>query len=91
LRIGRRPRISSPGATDRLEPGHPVAGDAVLERVRAAGVRRDVAADLRLLGGAGIGREQQAALARDAPQRPRGDPGLDLDPPELRLERADPG
>ena len=40
-----------------LEAGDPVPGHAVLERARAAGVGRDVAADLRLLGGARVGRE----------------------------------
>ena len=34
------------GRDHRLDPGHPVAGDAVLERVRPAGVAGDVAADL---------------------------------------------
>src|SRR5947209_4216521 len=38
------------GREDGLEPGDPRAGDAVLERVRAAGVGGDVAAELRLLG-----------------------------------------
>ena len=54
------------GRHDRLQPGHPGARDPVLEGVRAAGVGGDVAADLRLLGGAGIGREEEAVLARAA-------------------------
>ena len=52
------------GRDDRLQPGHPGARDPVLEGVRTAGVGGDVAADLRLLGGAGIGREEEAVLAR---------------------------
>ena len=72
----------------RLDPGHPVAGDAVLERVRAAGVAGDVAADLRDLGGAGVGREAQAALARQPLHVAGRDARLDVHAPEQRVERA---
>ena len=69
-------------------PGHPVAGDAVLERVRPAGVARDVAADLRDLGGAGVGREAQAALACQPLHVGGGDARLDVHAPEQRVVRA---
>src|SRR6185312_8281039 len=77
------------GRNDDFEPGHPLARDAVLERMRAAGVRGDVAADLRLLGGAWIGSEQQTALACDPSQLSGAKSRLDLDAPEERIERAD--
>ena len=81
-------RSSSPGGTTASRPVTQRAGDAVLEGVRAAGVRGDVAADLRLLGGARVGREQQAVLAREAPQLARAHARLDVDPPQQRVERA---
>ena len=66
----RRPRrISSPGATTASSPADPAAGHAVLERARAARVGGHVAADLRLLGRARVGREQQPATR--APGAPR--------------------
>jgi hypothetical protein len=71
-----------------LEAGHPRAGHAVLQRVRAAGVRRDVAADLRLLRGARVRPEEQAVLAREAPHVARAHTGLRIDPPQRRLELA---
>ena len=77
------------GSDDGLEPGHPRAGDAVLERVRAARVRRDVAADLRLLGGAGVGREEQPALPGETAHARRRHAGVDVGAPEERLEGAD--
>ncbi len=50
-----------------LQAAHPGAGHAVLQRMRAAGVRRDVAADLRLLGGARVrGRTAARSRARAA-------------------------
>ena len=49
---GRRRGRARRAATTASRPVTQCAGDAVLEGVRAAGVRRDVAADLRLLGGA---------------------------------------
>ena len=73
---------------DDLEPCHPCAGDAVLERVRTARIRRDVAADLRLLGRAWIGREEQTALARDAAQLRGAHTRVDLDAPEQWVEGA---
>ena len=73
---------------DRLETGHPAARDAVLERVRAACVRGDVAADLGLLRRAGIGREEQAALARQQLDALRAHARLDVHPPQQRLEGA---
>src|SRR6266550_2541662 len=76
------------GRNDHLEPGHPLAGDAVLERVRPTSVRGDVAADLRLLGGARIWSKQQAALACDPPQFGSAKPRLDLDAPQERVERT---
>ena len=72
-----------------LEARHPGAGDAVLERVRPAGVGRDVAAELRLLGGAGIGRVVEAVLAREPLHLVRRDAALDLAAPLERLERPD--
>ena len=56
--------------------------------MRPAGVRGDVAADLRLLGRARVGREQQAALAREPPDVAGRHARLDVHPPEQRLERA---
>ena len=63
---------------DCLDAEHPVAGDAVLERVRPARVRGDVAADVRLLGGSGVGRERRGRSrapgvgpSRSAPRLPR--------------------
>jgi hypothetical protein len=56
--------------------------------VGATRVRSNVAADLRLLGGTGIGREQDPAFANDSPELRRAQAGLDLDAPEERLERA---
>ena len=56
--------------------------------MRTAGVRRDIAADLRLVGGAGIGRKEEAVLADDAPEIRRSYTGLDLDPPKQGIERA---
>ena len=79
----------SPGGIDGLDPGHPVARDAVLEGVRPAGVARDVAADLADLGGAGIGREAEAVLAREPLDVAGRDTCLDVDAPEQRVELAD--
>ncbi|OLE01505.1 MAG: hypothetical protein AUG91_01160 [Actinobacteria bacterium 13_1_20CM_4_69_9] len=73
---------------DHLEAHHPRTGDAVLVRVRPARVRRDVAADLGLLGRAGIWCEEEPALARHAPHLGRPEAGLDLDAPEERIEGA---
>ena len=79
-----------PGRDDDLDARHPVARDAVLEGVRPARVGGDVAADLRLLGGTGVGREEEAVLARE-PAHVRGrDARLGLHPPDERVERADP-
>ncbi len=78
------------GWDDRLQPGHPGARDPVLEGVRTAGVRGDVSADLRLLGGAGIGRKEEAVLARQPADLGRAQPRLDADPPQQWLEVADP-
>ncbi len=76
------------GRDHRFDPRHPVAGDAVLEGVRPAGVAGDVAADLRDLGRAGIGREPQAALAREALDVAGRDAGLDVHAPQQRVELA---
>ena len=76
------------GRDDGLDPGHPVAGDAVLEGVRPAGVARDVAADLRDLGRARVGREAQAVLAREPLDVAGRDAGLDVHAPEQRVELA---
>ena len=57
--------------------------------MRAARVRGDVAADLRLLGGAGIGREEEPVLAGEAAHVRRRDAGFDFHPPEQRIDRAD--
>ena len=56
--------------------------------MRPAGVRGDVAADLRLLGGTGIRRKEQAALSCDATHVRGRDAGLDLHAPDQRIERA---
>ena len=72
-----------------LHARDPGAGDAVLERVRAAGVGGDVAADLRLLGCARIRREEQPVLARQALHVARADAGLGEHAPQRRLELAD--
>jgi hypothetical protein len=58
--------------------------------VRAAGVRRHVAADLRLLGRTGVGREPEAAPARDPAQLGGRHARLGLDPPEQRVEAPHP-
>ena len=76
------------GRDHDLDPRHPVAGDAVLERVRAAGVAGDVAADLRDLGRARVGREAEAALAREPLHVAGRDARLDVHPPEQRIELA---
>ena len=83
-------RRARPGATTTSTPGHPVARDAVLEGVRAARVGGDVAADLRLLGGTGVGREEEAVLAREPAHVGGRDARLGLHPPDERVERADP-
>ncbi len=57
--------------------------------MRAAGVAGDVAADLRLLGRAGIGREAKAVLAREPVDLAGRHSGLDVDPPKQRVELAD--
>ena len=67
-----------------------MAGDAVLERVRPAGVAGDVAADLRDLGRARVGREAQAALAREPLDVAGRDACLDVHPPEQRVELPHP-
>ena len=89
--LARRPAEADELARrdDRLQAGDPRAGDAVLERVRPAGVRRDVAADRRRLRGARVGRVQQAALARQARDVGGQHAGLDLHPPQQRVELAD--
>ena len=76
---------------DRLEPGHPRAGGAVLVRVRPGGVGRDVAADLRLLGCARVGSEHQPVVARERLDVPGLDACLDVHPPEQRVEPAHAG
>ena len=76
------------GRQDRFQPRDPRAGDAVLERVRAAGVGRYVPADLGLLGRAGIRREEEAAFTNDAAELRSPETCLDPDAPEERLERA---
>src|SRR5205823_6448555 len=69
-----------------LEPRDPVAGDAVLERVRAAGVAGDVAADLADLRCARVRREAEAVLARKPLDVAGRDARLDVDAPEQRIE-----
>ena len=77
------------GREHELEPGDPGARHPVLERVRPAGVGGDVAADLRLLGGAGIGRKQQPVLARAAPQVSGDHARLDRAAPQPGIEMSD--
>ncbi len=86
LRTGPPTATSSPRGDDDLEPTHPRTGDAVLERVRATRVRRDVAADLRILRRARVGREEETALAHQTAEVGRPQTGLDLDSPEERIE-----
>jgi hypothetical protein len=76
---------------DRLDPGDPAAGHAVLKCVRPARVRRDVAADLRLFGCAWVRREVETVLAREAAHVTGANAGLDVDPPEQRVEGTDAG
>ena len=75
---------------DRLEPRHPCPGGAVLVCVRPGGVRRDVAADLRLLSGARVGGEHQPAVARERVHGRRLHARLDMHPPEQRVELPHP-
>ena len=56
----------------------------------AACVGRNVPADLGLLGGSGIGREEEAVLAGEPSHGGRPHPGLDAHAPEKRLEGSDP-
>ena len=72
-----------------LQPLHPRPRDAVLEAVRPAGVRGDVAADVRLLQRARVRRVVEAVLARRVPHPTGGDAGLGDHPPPLRVDRAD--
>ena len=53
-----------------------------------AGVRRDVATDLRLLGGARVGREEESVLASEPVDGGGADPGLDVDAPQQGVERS---
>src|SRR4029450_13738546 len=80
-----------PGRNDSLQAHHPGSGDAVLERVRSAGVRRDVAADLRMLGRARIRREEEPTLPGDAPDLGCRKARLDVQAPEKRFEAAGGG
>ena len=73
-----------------FQAGDPVAGDAVLEGVRPAGVGRDVAADRRLLGGAGIGGEEEPVLAGEALHVGGSGTSLHLHSPQPRVEDEDP-
>ena len=69
-----------------FEPGDPGAGDAVLERMRPAGVGGDIAAELGLLGRAGIGREEQPVLPGAAAEVGGHHTGLDCGAPKLGVE-----
>ncbi len=89
LAVGPAEREHLAGRDDGLQARHPRAGRPVLEGVRPAGVGRDVAADLRLLGGAGVGREVEPVLAREALHVARGHAGLGVDPPQRGLQFAD--
>jgi hypothetical protein len=73
-----------------LNSGHPGTHDAVLEAVRAARVRCDVAADLRLLGRSRVDWKAEAVLARQPLDYLCRHAGLYLNPPEKRIERPDP-
>ncbi len=71
------------GREHDLQARDPAAGHAVLEGVRAAGVRRDVAADLRLLGRAGVGGEHAGrSRAPAAARRAVLTPASGQHPPE---------
>jgi hypothetical protein len=58
--------------------------------VRPAGIRGDVSADLRLLGGAGIRGEDETVLARQPSHVRSRHACLHADPPQERIEGADP-
>ena len=58
--------------------------------MRPAGVAGDVAADLRDLRSTRVGREAQAVLARQPLDVAGGHAGLDVHPPEQRVELPDP-
>ena len=53
-------------AGDGAQPQHVIAGDAVLDGARPAGIHREVAADAAIRAAAGVGRVEQAGAARDA-------------------------
>jgi hypothetical protein len=88
LRTGPAEPHELAGRHDRLDAGHPRAGHAVLEGVRPARVRRDVAADQRRLGRARVRRVEQPVLERQARDVGRPYAGLDLHAPQQRVERA---
>jgi len=83
-RIYRAPAVAL--EHDSRGPSY-IIRDAVLECVRTSGVRRDVAADLRLLGRTGVGWVVQPAFARELRHLGGGAAGLDFHPPEQRVER----
>lgn len=88
LAYGSAKRREVGGSEHRLDSGNSVSRDPVLEGLRSACVRGDVAADLRLLACTGIGREEEPGLPDDAPQLRSADPCVDLDAPLERIERT---
>ena len=89
MRSGPPSVTTSPGRHDRLDARHPVPRHAVLEGVRPARVAGDVAADLRDLRSTRVGREAQPVLARQPLDVTGGHAGLDVHPPEQRVELPD--
>jgi len=77
------------GRDHHFEPGHPVAGHAVLERVRAAGVAGDISADLGDLRRTRVRREAEPAFTRQPLDVTRRHACLDVHPPEQRVELPD--
>ena len=59
--------------------------------MRPAGIRGDVASDLGLLAGTGVGREQEAVLAGEPTDVCGRHPRLDPHPPQQRLDRPHAG
>ncbi len=64
------------GAGDHFQSGHPVARETVADHADAAGIRRDVAADLARPGRREVDRIEQAAFRRVVLQRLGNDAGL---------------
>ncbi len=77
----------APAHQARLEPEHPVARDAVLERARAPRVLREVAADAAALERVGVGRVEEP-LALDRVVKRAGDDARLDDGDQVRRGRC---